>query len=113
MGGIQLGSKEAWMPLPMMKLFWLIKIRSMHEDEFGKIGVGSQISWLKPKDEGIASTWLLSFFVKSFFHQEDDQTLKSPVTNIKWRFCLILSDISCSKFRRYWSNSSLLWLGDW
>ena len=40
----QLGCKEAWTPLFMMKWFWLIKIRSMHEDEFGKICVGSQIS---------------------------------------------------------------------
>ena len=108
----QLGCKEAWTLLPMMKLFWLIKIRWMHEDEFGKIWVVSPISWLKPQDEVIAWTWLPSLAVTSFFHQEDDRTLKSPVTNIKWGFWRILSDIGCSKLRRNWSNSSLLWLGD-
>ena len=44
----QLGCKEVWTPLSMMKLFWLREIRSMHKDEFGKICVGLQISWLKP-----------------------------------------------------------------
>ena len=44
----QLGCKEAWTLLSMMKLFWLIKVRSMHEDKLGKICVGSQVSWLKP-----------------------------------------------------------------
>ena len=41
-------------------------------------------------------TWLPSLVVRSFFHQEDNQTLKSPVTNIKLGFWLILSDISGS-----------------
>ena len=55
----------------------------MHEDKFGKVCVGSRIGWLKPWNEVIASTWLPSFVVRSFFNQEDDQTLKSPITNIK------------------------------
>ena len=97
----------------MMKLLWLIKIRSIHEDEFGKICVGSQVSWLKPKDKVIVFTWLPSLVFRLFLHQEDNRTLNSPVTNIKRGFWLILPDISCSKFRKKWSNSSLLWLGDW
>ena len=36
----QLGYNEAWTPLCMMKLLWLIKIRSMYAYEFGKICLG-------------------------------------------------------------------------
>ena len=39
----------------------------------------SKLTW----DEVIASTWLLSLVVTSFFYQEDNRRLKSPVTNIK------------------------------
>ena len=45
-------------------------MRSVLEEEFGKICVGSQINWLKPYEEVIASTWLPSLVVRSFFHQE-------------------------------------------
>ena len=84
----------------------------MYEDGFTKICSGLQISWLQPYGEVKASSWLLSFAVRSVFHEEEDQTLKSPVTNIKWGFWFILSNISYSKLRRNWLNFSLLWVSD-
>ena len=101
------------MTLFRMKLLWLIKIRSVYKVEFGKVRVCSQISWLKPQAEVIASTWLPSVADWSFFQEEDNWMLNSPAANIKRGFRLILSDISCSKFGRKWSNSYLLWLDDW
>ena len=43
----EFGCNEGWVPLSIKRLGWSVKIRSIQE-EFSKICVGSDISFLKP-----------------------------------------------------------------
>ena len=65
------------------------------------------------KGKVTASTWLPSPVVMLRFPSRRQLIVKvSRYWNIKGGFWPILSDISCSNFRRKWSsNSSFLWLG--
>ena len=40
--------KEGWVPLSVRRLGWSVKIRSVQEEEFSKMWVGSDINRWKP-----------------------------------------------------------------
>ena len=74
----QLACKEEWAPLWITKLGWSIKITSMQEEDWGRICVGSVISWWSQWDEETNSRSIPSLVETSPFHQEFDLRLKSP-----------------------------------
>ena len=44
----QLGCSEGWVPLSIIRLGWSVKIKSIQEEEFFKIYIGSDNNCLKP-----------------------------------------------------------------
>ena len=93
---------------------FMIKIRSMHKDEFDKrcvcrewVGL-SRRKMLTPIQ--LNSNWLPSIVARLSFYHEDFETLKSPTKNKRRWPWLIVPDMSCSKLRKNRLNSSVFWL---
>ena len=109
---LQLEWRKEWAPDSIAKFGWDVESRSIHEEEFCNIFVGSLINWYNPSCEVILSIVLPSKVVLSLFYQFVDLALKSPMYVIqKGYFCAkILSVIS--KLSPKVSKSSGDGLGD-
>ena len=85
----QFGYKDACTPLSITKLDWLVKIRSIHEDEAGeKCALNYKGKWVIQFK--VAIVW-------SFSHHIADVGLKSPVMSTNRGFLVVLSVRSYSK----------------
>ena len=100
------------LPLSATRSGWSVKIRSIHEDEFGKRWLGCDICWSKPYVEVKNSIWIPSLVVISWVHHVLNFTLKSPNTVKKVDPNCITSLRILS--RLYWKllNSVEVWLAD-
>ena len=103
---------EGCTSLSVIMFGWLVKIKSMQEDEDERMWVGSLIIWWSPWKEVIDSSLVPSILPTSPDHQLEDLALKSPVINSKWGLKLFRYTIECSKFLMKWLYSFLDWLGD-
>ena len=82
--------REGWTPLSTAKFGWSVKIRSIHDDEWGSKWVGSEISCYKPCIVVRDSICVPSWDVTSSGHHDLDLALKSPSIIVKEGFnCLI------------------------
>ena len=92
----QFWQSDALILLFITRLGWSVKMRSMQDEEFWRMCVGSDISWEKPYSELIDWICVPSLFVMLWTHQLLDLALKSPsrivkagspqVVNIKTKF---------------------------
>ena len=110
---------------------WLVKIKSMQEDDDGRMWVASLIIWCSPWKEVVNSSCEPSIFSTLLWHQLEDLALKSPdsitgdfnarssswcysnVDNRNWGLKLLRCTMSFSKVLMKWSCPSLDWLGGW
>ena len=84
-------------------LLYCIIFRSMQEEDWGIIYVGSMISWWSLWDEEIDSSSIHSFVEISPSHQEFDLHLKSPNVSLKARLLKIMLVITWSKLdKKLW-----------
>ena len=103
--------KDGWKPDSVIKFRSKVNIRSMHEEEYSNIYVGSLITWWKPNCDEIFSIALPAIVVTSFLRQLLDLSLKSPSTTTKEElFCKADANFS-SRFSlkdSNWSCDSLV-----
>ena len=90
---------------------WSVKIRSIQEELFFCIWVGSFISCWNPSEEVYANNLVPPVVLVSLDHQEDDLALISPVITDKYSLRFFISIISFSKLDKNKSNSSLFCYG--
>ena len=93
-------------------LGWSVKIKSIHDDDWGNIWVGSAMSCLKPcvvVRESISVWWKV---IMSSDHHFGDLALRSPKTTRNWDFEQSSLLSKSSKPEKNDSNSEVLWLGD-
>ena len=64
---------DLWTPLSIVKLGWYVNIRSVQVKELGKIWVGSESNYCKPKVIVSESVFKPSFSVMSSFHNDSYQ----------------------------------------
>lgn len=64
---------DVWTPLSIVKLGWYVNIRSVQVKELGKIWVGSESNYCKPKVIVSESIFKPSFSVMSSFHNDSYQ----------------------------------------
>ena len=95
------------------RLRWEVNIKSMQEEEFPKMWVGSLINCCRPNCEVMALILEPSYVVLSCLYQVEDLVLKSPrATVVNGFWLLILSNVSC-KLSANSSKESEDWLGNW
>ena len=91
---------------------WEVNIKSMQEEEFPKMWVGSVINYCRPNWEVTASNLEPSYVVSSCLYQFQDFVLKWPGTTVRNGFwLLILSNENC-KLSPNSPKESEDWLGD-
>ena len=94
----QLECNDAWTLLLVTKLGWSVKIKSIQEELFLWICVGSLIIWWKPFDVFNEKSFVSSNDSMSLDHQEVDLVLKSPSMTETDGWRVLMSDKRCSKF---------------
>ena len=77
------------------KFVWSVKIKSMQEDLFAKICVGSLINWKKPFEDANESNFESSLVWIPFVHHRGDLALKPPVITAKDGLHLLIFDDFC------------------
>ena len=84
-----------WLNTDLITMFgWDVKIRSIHEEEFGNICVGSLIIWCNASCEATFSILLPSKLVLLLLYQFQYLSLKLPITaNRKGFFCARSSNV--------------------
>ena len=103
---------EGWTPDSITRVGWEVNIKSMQEEEFPKMWVGSLINCCRPNCEVTASILEPSYVVLSCLYQFEDllsKSLRATVSNGFW--LLILSNENC-KLPANSSEESEDWLGD-
>ena len=108
----QFSWSDGLIPLFITKLIWSVKIRSIQDDEFWKMCVGSNINWEKPYSELIDSICVPSLFVMLWTHQLLDLALKSPSRIVKAGSLFLILHNRFSGNRTKYSNSLWFWLGE-
>ena len=93
-------------PLFIARLGWSVKMRSMHDDEFWRMCVGSDISWENPYIELIDSICVPSFLVISWTHQLLGLALKSPGRIVKVGSWILILPKTFSRDKRKCPNST-------
>ena len=82
---------------------WDVKTKSIHEDEFSRICIGSFVIWYNPNWDATFSTEISSRVVVSWLYQWLSFVLKSPITTSNygyfWITCprLIQSSVKITK----------------
>ena len=89
--------KEGWTPDSITKLDCEQKSKSMHDEEFPIICVGSLMSCCNPKFDVKPSILEPSYVVLSDLHQVFSLALKSPKITIKKGFLAAISSIFNSR----------------
>ena len=84
----QLEWREEWIPDSITMFGWDVKIRSIREEEFGNICVGSLIIWSNLSCEVTFSVVYLQNLFCLYYTNLLNLALKSPIAvNRKWFFC--------------------------
>ena len=108
---------EEWTPDSITTFGWVVKIRSIHEDESPIICVGSLIIYSNPNWEVTPSILEPSYVVMSLLYQRLVFTFKSPRTkrrySVRKGFYTITESRFNSKLLINDSKSSWHWLGEW
>ena len=90
-----------------------VKMKSMQDDEFWRMCVGSDINWEKLYIELIDWICVPSLFVMSWTHQLLDLALKSPSRFVKAGSLFLILHKNFSRDGRKCLNSLWFWLGEW
>ena len=80
------GCKDVWISELTDKFGWSVKIKSMQEELFLCIWVGSLITSWNPLQDVNKNNFLPSVVLISSNHQEEHLALNSPVTKVKYGF---------------------------
>ena len=102
---MQLRCKDVWISelIELTDGFgWSVKIKSIQEELWFFIWVGSFIICRNPLQDVNESNFVPSVVLMSSNHQEEELTLKSPVTKVKYGFRLFISRSIFSKFKKNW-----------
>ena len=105
--------KEELTPEFPNKFVWFVNIKSMQEEVFVWIWVGSFINWEKPFEDVDEYKCDPSVVFISWHHHEEDLALKSAVTIDKDSLPLFISLKRFSKLGQNNSDWLLFWLGEW
>ena len=107
----QFSWRDGLIPLSVTRLDWSVKMRSVQDDKFWRMCVGSDISWEKPYSELIDSICVPLLFVMSWTHQLLDLILKSPSRIVKvgsW-FLILPKRFSRDKMKMFKFTLILTW----
>ena len=85
------GCKDEWIPEFIEKFDWFVNIKSIQEELFVLIWVGSFINWEKPFEDINKYKCDPSIMFMSLHHHEEDLALKSPVNTDKDGLRLFMS----------------------
>ena len=107
----QLACKWEWTPLSITKLGWSIKIKSMQEEDWERICVGSVISWWSPWDEETDSRSISSVVEISPCHWKFDLQLKSPSISLKAGLLKLMSYYLIKAWQKIFKVAWRLWWG--
>ena len=108
----QFACSEEWTPDSTTKFGWVVKIRSIHDEESPMKGVGSLITCCNPNWVVTPSNLEPSYVVISLLHQRLDFALKWPRMRVRKGLFTI------TESRLYWrllindSKSSSRWLDE-
>ena len=103
---------EGWTTDSITRLGWEVNIKSMQEEEFPRMWVGSLINCCRPNCEITASILEPSYVVLLCSYQVEDLALKSPRTTVKNGFWLLILSNASYKWSASSSKESDYWLGD-
>ena len=87
----QFGCKDEWASEFTDKFGWFVNIKSMQEELFVWIWIGSFINWEKPSENVDEYKCDPSVVFMSIHHYEENLALKSPVTTDKDGLRLFMS----------------------
>ena len=108
----QFSWSDGLLPLFITRFGWSVKMRSMQDDEFWRMCVGSDISWQKPHSELMDSICGPLLFVMLWTHQILDLALKSPCRIVKAGSWFLILPKRFSRDKIKCSNSPGFWLGE-
>ena len=87
----QFGQRDTWKPELTDKFGWSVKTKSIQEELFAWMCVGSWINWEKPFEDISEKKNKPSAVLISLDHQEEHLQLNSPVTTDKDGLLLFMS----------------------
>ena len=101
----QFGCNDAWTPEFTDRSGWVVKIKSLQEEQLVYICVGSFINWGNPFEEVSENNFDPSVVSMSLDHHHEDFALKSPAITDKNDLRSFMSFKSFSKLDKNKSNS--------